>query len=120
MATNHVQPGDVLTLTAPSGGVESGKGYVIGGLFVVALNSAAATEKFEAARTGVWTMAKATHATTKAFAEGEIVFWDNGSNKRWDKTGAGFFPAGIAAAAAASTSNECKVLINGLAGTAAT
>ena len=119
MATNHVQPGDTLELTAPSGGVVSGVGYVINGLFVVALTTAAQTAKFRAATTGVFEMPKATHASNQAFAEGEIIFFDNGSNKRWAKTATGFFPAGVAVAAAASTADRVMVKINGLAGTAA-
>jgi predicted RecA/RadA family phage recombinase len=118
MASNFNQPGDVLTLTAPSGGVVSGVGYVINGLFVVALNTAAQGEQFEGKRSGVFTMAKATHATTKAFAEGEVVFWDNGVNKRWDKTATGLFQVGVAAKAAGSTAATVEVLINPTVATA--
>lgn len=118
MATNFKQPGDVLTLIAPSGGVVSGQGYVIGGLFVVALNTAAQGAQFEGKRSGVFTMSKATHASTKAFTAGETVFWDNGSNKRWDKTATGFFPVGIAVRDAESTAGTFDVLINPVAAVA--
>lgn len=115
---NFVQPGRVLKLIAPSGGVVAGKGYVIGSLFVVAANTAAATEAFEGYTEGVFEMDKATHSSSKEFTAGEAIFWDNGSNKRWDKTGSGFFPAGVAVAAAASTAGKVLVRINGAAGAA--
>lgn len=118
MAKNFVQPGRTLTLTAPSGGVVAGLGYVIGGLFVVAQNTAAQGQPFEGMTEGVFEMKKATHASTKAFTEGEAIFWDNGSNKRWDKTGSGLFPAGRAVADTASTSDVVRVLIDGHPGTA--
>lgn len=112
MAANFVQEGDTLTLIAPSGGVVSGVGYVIGSLFVVALVSAAAGQPFACATEGVFTMPKATHASTKAFTAGEAIFWDNGSNKRWDKTATGFFQVGVAVEAAASTATTVPVQIN--------
>ena len=112
MANNFKQPGDVITLTAPSGGVVSGVGYVIGSLFVVALTSAAAGQPFQGMTDGIFEMPKATAASAKAFTEGEAIFWDNGANKRWDKTGAGLFQIGVAVAAAASTSDRVMVKIN--------
>lgn len=112
MARNFVQEGDTLTLIAPSGGVTAGVGYVIGSLFVVALTSAAEGAKFDGATEGVFTMTKAAAGSGKAFTAGEAIFWDNGSNKRWDKTGAGFFQIGVAVAAADSTATTVTVEIN--------
>jgi len=73
MARNFVQPGNVLTLTAPSGGVESGSGYLIGALFVVALHDAAEGEVFEGQCTGVWSLPK---TSDEAWGEGVEVYWD--------------------------------------------
>jgi predicted RecA/RadA family phage recombinase len=112
MAANYVQEGDTLTLIAPSGGVVSGKGYVIGSLFVVALVTASAGATFTGMTEGVFLMTKNTHASTKAFTAGEAIFWDNGSDKRWDKTASGFFQVGVAVAAAASTDTTVLVEIN--------
>ncbi len=117
MAKNYKQQGETLTLTAPAGGVVSGQGYMIGALFVVALSTAAAGATFAGMTQGVFSLAKNTHASSKAFAEGEIVYWDN-ANKRFDKTGTGFFPVGVAAVAAASTAAVCDVRLNGTAATA--
>lgn len=112
MARNFVQEGDTLTLIAPSGGVTAGQGYVIGASFVVALTSAAEGAKFDAATEGVFTMTKAAAGSGKAFTQREAIFWDNSSNKRWDKTSAGFFPVGTAVEAADSAATTVKVKIN--------
>jgi predicted RecA/RadA family phage recombinase len=112
MSSNFVQCGDTLTLIAPSGGVVSGKGYVIGSLFVVALVTAAAGATFAGMTEGVFLMTKAASASGKAFTAGEAIFWDDGANKRWDKTAVGFFQIGIAVAAAATTDTTVLVEIN--------
>jgi predicted RecA/RadA family phage recombinase len=112
MASNFVQPGDTLTLIAPAGGVVAGAGYVIGSIFVVALVSASAGATFSGMAEGVFRMTKAASGSGKAFTEGEAVFWDNGANKRWDKTASGFFQIGVAVAAAATTDTTCLVRIN--------
>lgn len=70
---NYVQDGKAITLTAPSGGVVSGNGYLVGALFVVALHSAAVGESFEARTIGVITLPKA----SGAIAEGVKLYWDN-------------------------------------------
>ena len=113
MADNYVQPGEVLTLVAPSGGVVSGRGYVIGGaggrLFAIALTSADENKHFEGKVTGVFEMPKATHDTTKAFAAGETVYYDTAEH-RWDKAANDFIEdAGQVIEAAASTAGTCKV-----------
>lgn len=118
MATNFKQDGEVLNLIAPSGGVVSGQGYMIGALFVVALTTAAHNAAFQGKATGVFTMVKLAAGSAKAFAAGEIVFWDN-VNKRFDKTGAGLFPVGVATAAALTTADRCDVRLNGVAAIAA-
>jgi predicted RecA/RadA family phage recombinase len=78
MATNFVQPGLVLTFTAPSGGVTSGVGVLIGTLFCVPLVTAAATVRFAAGVAGVYDIA-ADAADT--FNEGEAVYWDAGNSR---------------------------------------
>lgn len=112
MARNFTQPGDVLTLVAPSGGVVSGVGYVIGSLFVVALVTAAEGATFTGMTEGVFRMTKAASGSGKAFTAGEAIFWDNGSNKRWDKTASGLFQIGVAVEAAASDATTVLVRIN--------
>jgi len=73
MATNFIQPGNVLTLTAPAGGVVSGAGYMIGDLFVVALHDAAEGAAFEGQCVGVWQLPK---KSGEAWTEGAAIYWD--------------------------------------------
>ena len=68
MATNYVQDGDVLQLTAPVGGVVSGGIYAVGALVVVAIADAKAGETFAAKTKGVWTV-----ETTGTLAAGDAV-----------------------------------------------
>jgi predicted RecA/RadA family phage recombinase len=71
---NYVQPGNTITLTAPSGGVVSGTAYQIGSLLVVAQTTAAEGAKFEALVNGVVTLPK---AASQAWTEGAKIYWDN-------------------------------------------
>ncbi|GGE75899.1 hypothetical protein GCM10011533_30340 [Streptosporangium jomthongense] len=100
MATNFVQPGQVLTLTAPSGGVTSGTGKLIGSLFVVALHDAAAGESFEGQLTGVWRLPK---TSAQAWTEGAAIYWDGSKATTADGSGSNAL-IGHAASAAANPS----------------
>ena len=111
MATNFVQPGDVIELTAPGGGVVSGTPVVIGGLFVVPLVTAAATVKFSAQVTGVFTLTK---TSAQAWTEGQKIYWDTGNN-RADSDGTLGPLIGVAAAVAANPTATGKVRLNGTA-----
>lgn len=57
MAKNFVQPGSVVTVTAPAD-TESGAGVLIGTLFGVATHSAKSGEPLEIKTDGVWELAK--------------------------------------------------------------
>lgn len=72
---NFVQPGKTLTLTAPGGGVLSGRLYQIGSLVVVATVTAEAGDLF-AALVGP---AVITHAKpgSEAWTEGVKLYWDD-------------------------------------------
>lgn len=56
MAKNYVEDGDVLTLIAPAGGVQSGVPAVIGDLVVMPLVDAAVGEPFAGKPGGVWSL----------------------------------------------------------------
>lgn len=75
---NYVQPGDTLTLTAPSGGVVGGTPYLIGELFGVAAGDADEGAKFDLSRAGVFTMPK---TTGTGWSEGDPLYWDNTTKK---------------------------------------
>lgn len=71
---NFIHTGQALELTAPAGGVVSGGAYLIGVLFVVAAHDAAAGEKFNGVRAGVFTLPK---NAPEAWSEGTEIYWDN-------------------------------------------
>lgn len=75
---NYLQDGDVIELTAPAGGVNSGTAYLIGGLVVVAQHTAAAGDAFQGYRRGVFTLPIASGDTP---TEGQLAYWDNTNNE---------------------------------------
>lgn len=109
---NFVQPGETITLTAPAGGVVSGGGYLIGGLFVVAVADVAVGLPFEGKATGVFDLPK---TAAQAWAEGDYVYWDPATAKA-DNTGALGNLIGVAAAAAANPTATGRVRLNGTSG----
>ncbi len=108
---SFIQPGNVLTLTAPAGGVESGKGYKIGQLFVVAAEDAAAGAAFEGMVAGVYELPK---LSAQAWTEGALVYWD-AANSRCTTVTTGNLLIGCATAAAANPSPSGVVRLNGVA-----
>lgn len=112
MATNYIQPGDVLTLTAPAGGVVAGTGYVIGELFVVALSSALVGADFQGQLVGVWQLAK---TSTQVWAKGDRIFYDN-ANKRCDSDPSKGPAIGVATEAAVNPSSTGVVRLDGIGG----
>lgn len=113
MAKNFVQPGNDLDLTAPTGGVTSGVGVLIGRLWAVALTTAAAAAAFVGGTRGVWDLAK---TSAQAWVAGDIIYWDN-TNKRADNVPtAGFRRIGVAVAAAANPTSTGKVKLDPVIG----
>lgn len=104
---NYVQGEDVLDLVAPTGGVVSGKGYLIGAIFVVAMVSAAEGETFAGQGTGVIDLDAATHATTQAIVAGGPVYWDATAGLA-TKTATGNTLIGACVADKASTASSVK------------
>lgn len=81
---NYINPGRILMLTAPSGGVVSGTAYLIGSLLVVATVTAAEGAAFGALTCGVVELPK---AVEDGFTEGEKLYWDNSAKKITDTAG---------------------------------
>lgn len=106
---NYVKPGDVMTLTAPTGGVVSGLGYQIGKLFVVASGDAAETEEFEGQVTGVCDLVK---TTSQAWTEGQALYWDDSTKKVTSTAGANLH-IGVAARIEESADAVGRVRLNG-------
>lgn len=108
MAKNFRKSGDVVTLTAPSGGVVAGMLYVIGSLPVVALNSAAQGAAFEGKTSGEFTLPK---VGSQAWAEGAKVNWDAANSRCSTATTTGFFPIGVATVAVGSGAGETSGVV---------
>lgn len=74
MATTFLQPGESLTMVAPTGGVTAGVGVLIGQIFGVALDTKAQTLSFELAIRGVFEVAK---TAADEIAIGDALYWDD-------------------------------------------
>jgi predicted RecA/RadA family phage recombinase len=112
---NFIQPGKVITVTAPSGGVSSGDGIVVGALFGIVTTDAAEAAMVEIALTGVFELPKASGQSN----EGAAVWWDTSPGEVVNATAAGAFPIGVAVAAAGSSDTTVRVRLNGVSVVAA-
>lgn len=74
----YSQPGEILTLTAPSGGVVSGTAYLIGTLVVIATETVAQTLSFAALVCGVVDVPK---VADEGWTEGLKLYWDDSAKK---------------------------------------
>ncbi|MBK68019.1 MAG: hypothetical protein CMP22_07820 [Rickettsiales bacterium] len=110
MSVNKIQDGNVLDLTAPSGGVVSGTPVLIGTILCVPVTSADEGDVFAADVVGVYEIAKATGALT----EGAKVYWDN-SAKKVTATASGNTLVGVAVEGVASGAETVKVRLDGVA-----
>jgi predicted RecA/RadA family phage recombinase len=102
---NFVSQGHALDLTAPSGGVTSGKGVKIGAIIAIALVTAAAGATFAGLVTGV---VNVDSDTGTAWAVGDIVYWDD-TNKVFTKTSTSNTKAGYVVTAKASGDTSAHV-----------
>lgn len=111
---NFKQPGKTMTFTAPTGGVVSGRAYLIGSLLVVACATAAEGAEFEGQVEGVFSLPK---AGSQAWTEGQKVYWDDSSNKCCTNVATAGQLIGVAAEAVGSGSGATTgiVRLNGVA-----
>lgn len=110
MATNYRQAGETIPLTAPSGGILSGQGFVVGNIFAVAAYDAIEGAEVEGSTVGVWTLPKA----AGVIAEGARVWWNNTGKVVVNATGVGFFPIGVAVGGAADADATVNVRLDGV------
>jgi len=109
---NFVQPGDTITVTAPSGGIDSGVGLQVGKIFGVAAFSADQDDDVEIKTIGVFDLAKANGAD---FSAGDEVFWDDDTNVVTDAAGtAGYDRIGVALATAGASATTARVRLDGI------
>ena len=90
-----IQNGDVITVTAPAGGVTSGQAVLVGNLFGVAATTAAEGESVEIATVGVYELPKLASAVIGA---GVRVAWDD-TAKEVVLPNTGMVPIGVATVA---------------------
>lgn len=105
---NYVNEGDVIPVTAPSGGLTAGTGVLIGtALFGVAVNDADAGDIGQIAVEGVFDLAK---TSALAISVGDLLYWD-ATNSLVFKTSSGNKCVGVAISAAANPSGTVRALI---------
>ncbi len=113
---NFVQEGEILTLTAPSGGVVSGTPVSIGSLVVVPTITVAQTLPFTGLAKGVIKGVKVTGGGT-AWTEGLKIYWDASAGK-FTKTvisDPGDALVGVATAAAGDSDAVGYIRLDGVA-----
>lgn len=107
---NYIQNGDMITVTAPIGGVTSGQGLLVGSLFGVVAATAAEGEAVEFATTGVFELPK--DAAT-VIDTGDRVAW-NDTAKEIALPGVGLYLVGIAVTAAGNGTTTVRVRLDGI------
>lgn len=106
---NYVQAGNSVTITAPTGGVISGSGVLVGHLFGVAAITAAEGEEAEISTNGVFDLAKEAAASMDA---GAPAYWDD-TNKVVTPTATDNLRVGTAIIHAAGVSATARIMITG-------
>ncbi len=113
---NNVQTErSVMEFVAPSGGVTSGVGLVVGNMFNVPTVSAAQTEVYVGMVEGTVRLPKATGV---AWARGAKLYWNPTNGNVTTATTSGNFPIGVAANVRASGDTTAEVRLDGIASTA--
>ena len=110
-----IQPGNVISVTAPAGGVTANHGLLVGSLFGIAAYDALEGEYTEIATAGVFNLNK--DAAT-VINQGDRVAWDD-TAKEIALPGAGLYPVGIATLAAGDGATTVRVRLDGVATKAA-
>lgn len=98
MSTSYIARGDVVTFTAPTGGVTAGTPVLIGTLLVIPQETVAETLSFDGYVTGVHSVPK---VGSQAWTEGAIVYWDN-TNHYFTTTSTSNYRGGAAVEAVGS------------------
>ena len=110
MATNFIQEGEILTLTAPYTRT-SGQGALVGSIFGVALVDVSSSAEASFATEGVWTLAKTSQQAWVTV--GSKIYWDD-SAKECTTTSSANTLIGVNVATAANPSSTGRVRLNGV------
>jgi predicted RecA/RadA family phage recombinase len=106
---NFIQNGDTVTITAPTGGVTSGQGVIVGNLFGIATKDATVNKSVEITTRGVFDLPK---APAIVFTAGQRVSWDD-TNKLVVAPATGMYPIGIVLLAAGNGITTARVRLDG-------
>lgn len=104
---NFIQPGKILSMIAPTGGVDSGEFVKIGSIFGVATTSAAEGAPFELATGEVYELPK---TSAQAWAIGNDIYAD--ASGIMTTVSSGNTKVGVAVAVAANPSGSGLVRLN--------
>ena len=102
---SYIAPGKSTTVTAPTGGVLSGDGVLIGTLFGIAQLDAGEGAEVEILTEGVVEIGK---TSALAIGVGDRLFWD-ATNKVVNKTATAQVCVGVAVSAAANPSSSVQM-----------
>lgn len=108
MATNYIQAGDTITITAPAA-VASGGVVIAGSIAGIAQGDAAIGASVDVATCGVWELPK---VAANAFNLGAAVYWDATAGLA-TSTASGNTKIGVAVEAAAASTGTVKVRLSG-------
>lgn len=110
MATNFVQQGKILSLTAGANG-SSGDAVLIGNIFGVLQKDVVSGETAELGVEGVYTVPKKTGVT---FAHGDAMYWDNTAKTVTKTSAVGLYRVGVAVSAEVSGATTAQVRLDGV------
>ena len=110
-----IQPGNVISVTAPAGGVTANQGLLVGSLFGIATCDALEGEYTEIATTGVFDLNK---DSATVIGQGDRVAWDD-TAREIALPGVGLYPVGIATLVAGDGATTVTVRLDGIATVAA-
>lgn len=108
MATNYIQPGNILTIPAPAA-VLSGGVVIAGEIRGIAQGDAISGAPVDVATRGVWELPK---VAANNFALGAKVYW-NGTDALATTTASGNTLLGVAVEAAPADSATVKLRLSG-------
>ena len=108
---NFVQNGSTIPVTAPAGGVASGDGMLLGSLFGVASEDAAAGVTVEMATTGVYDLPKVSGLAVTA---GALIYWDQSDAAATPASASDAVLIGAAIEAAGGSAATVRTRLNGV------
>lgn len=108
MATNFIQPGNVITIPAPAA-IDSGAVVIVGSIIGVAAGDAASGAGLDLHTGGIWDLPK---VSADAFTLGAVVYWDAVASLA-TVTATDNTKIGVAVAAAGNGAATVKVRLSG-------